>query len=439
MSEVTERPAVLVACADSLEYLRAIPDGTYHACVTDPPYGLGDPPDPADVLQQWATAGDWHPRSGKAKGFMGAAWDKFVPGPAIWREVYRVLKPGAYCAVFAGTRTWDWMSLALRFAGFEVTDTLMWLHGQGFPKGGDVGKRIDEMLGAEREVGEHPNPAGNRPGGSAYMMGVTGMPETAQITAPATPEAARWHDCSTTLKPAWEPILLAQKPHQGSAARNCVEHGAGALRVGACRVGATGGGTRCPAFPEPCPGHPSGSVSGVVYHKAGDGEPTGRWPANLALDEEAAVALDEQVGYLHGAGNKSPVAFSRVGYEGGWKPVTQHDRGGTPSRFFYCAKASKGDRDEGLDGDARNRHPTVKPEALMRWLSRLVCPPWGELLDPFAGSGSTGKAAALEGLRATCVEREPDFAEVARARVAAALCRAAESAPAEVAPTAAAA
>ena len=485
MSEVTERPAVLVACADSLEYLRAIPDGTYHACVTDPPYGLGDPPDPADVLQQWATAGDWHPRSGKAKGFMGAAWDKFVPGPAIWREVYRVLKPGAYCAVFAGTRTWDWMSLALRFAGFEVTDTLMWLHGQGFPKGGDVGKRIDEMLGAEREVvGEHPNPAGNRPGGSAYMMGVTGMPETAQITAPATPEAARWHDCSTTLKPAWEPIILAQKPHQGSAARNCVDYGAGALRVGACRIGlmtqaevARSGRSTSGMF---APG-------GVDWLRDGR-EPQGRWPANLALDEEAAAALDEQVGYLHGAGNKSPHAFSRVGYEGGWKPkpVTQHDRGGMPSRFFYCAKANKGDRDEGLDhllppaegperdqgersglgrvdethdlgaklerwpdgslrprvtppAKRRNTHPTVKPEALMRWLTRLVCPPWGELLDPFAGSGSTGKAAALEGLRATCVEREPDFAEVARARVAAALCRAAESAPAEVAPTAAAA
>ena len=120
-----------------------------------------------------------------------------------------------------------------------------------------------------------------------------------------------------------------------------------------------------------------------------------------------------------------------------WAPSS-----GGASRFFYCAKASKGDRDEGLSGEARNRHPTVKPEALMRWLSRLVCPPWGELLDPFAGSGSTGKAAALEGLRATCVEREPDFAEVARARVAAALRRAAESAlvaPAEIAPAAAAA
>ena len=451
MSEVTERPAVLVACADSLEYLRAIPDGTYHACVTDPPYGLGDPPDPADVLQQWATAGDWHPRSGKGRGFMGAHWDKFVPGPALWREVFRVLKPGAYCVVFAGTRTWDWMSLALRFAGFEITDTLMWLHGQGFPKGGDVGKRIDEMLGAEREV------VGQRVYGdghvqrSAESIGFGGCdPEadTRGLTAPATPEAARWHDCSTTLKPAWEPIILAQKPHQGSAARNCVEHGAGALRVGACRI-ATGESTQ-----RENSGRMGYHGADGVILSGGDG---GRWPANLALDEEAAAALDEQSGFRRPG--EIPARRSDVGYQGraagtcGERVVL--DTGGGASRFFYCAKANKGDRDEGLDhlpevedethdlgaklerwpdgslrprvtppAKRRNAHPTVKPEALMRWLSRLVCPPWGELLDPFAGSGSTGKAAALEGLRATCVEREPDFAEVARARVEAALRRA---------------
>jgi site-specific DNA-methyltransferase (adenine-specific) len=453
VSEVTERPAVLVACADSLEYLRAIPDGTYHACVTDPPYGLGDPPDPADVLQQWATAGDWHPRSGKAKGFMGAAWDKFVPGPAIWREVYRVLKPGAYCAVFAGTRTWDWMSLALRFAGFEVTDTLMWLHGQGFPKGGDVGKRIDAMLGAEREVvGSKLGRPGMAKDGSNQRSGWDvafgaegdGRPMSADITAPATPEAARWHDCSTTLKPAWEPILLAQKPHEGSAARNCVEHGAGALRVGACRIAAVEDLTRkCNGLREG--GTLNAAHDGSLRTPGVYGSVEGRWPANIALDEEAAAALDEQSGSSRSRSAQGVRRHGRsagiMGAVGGLRdgrPEGHDDEGGA-SRFFYCAKANKGDRDEGLDGDARNRHPTVKPEALMRWLARLVCPPWGELLDPFAGSGSTGKAAALEGLRATCVEREPDFAEVARARVAAALRRVAESAPAEVAPTAAAA
>jgi site-specific DNA-methyltransferase (adenine-specific) len=436
VSEVTERPAVLVACADSLEYLRAIPDGTYHACVTDPPYGLGDPPDPADVLQQWATAGDWHPRSGKAKGFMGAAWDKFVPGPAIWREVYRVLKPGAYCAVFAGTRTWDWMSLALRFAGFEVTDTLMWLYGQGFPKGGDVGKRIDEMLGAEREV-IGPNPNGRAAADDRIFGDGRGIHVAAgaTLTAPATPEAARWHDCSTTLKPAWEPIILAQKPHEGSAAANCVTHGAGALRVGACRIAAVEDLTRkCNGLREG--GTLNAAHDGSLRTPGVYGSVEGRWPANIALDEEAAAALDEQSGSSRSRSAQGVRRHGRsagiMGAVGGLRDGRPegHDEGGA-SRFFYCAKANKGDRDEGLDGDARNRHPTVKPEALMRWLSRLVCPPWGELLDPFAGSGSTGKAAALEGLRATLVEREPDFAEVARARVAAALCRAAESAPAD--------
>jgi hypothetical protein len=154
----------------------------------------------------------------------------------------------------------------------------------------------------------------------------------------------------------------------------------------------------------------------------------GRWPANIALDEEAAAALDEQSGDLKSGGGDKRNKSAPKGWSGNWTDsASKRDwtvSSGGASRFFYCAKANKGDRDEGLDGDARNRHPTVKPEALMRWLSRLVCPPWGELLDPFAGSGSTGKAAALEGLRATLVEREPDFAEVAQARVGAALRRA---------------
>jgi site-specific DNA-methyltransferase (adenine-specific) len=325
------------------------------------------------------------------------------------------------------------MSLALRFAGFEVTDTLMWLHGQGFPKGGDVGKRIDEMLGAEREV-IGPNPNGRAAADDRIFGDGRGIHVAAgaTLTAPATPEAARWHDCSTTLKPAWEPIILAQKPHEGSAAANCVTHGAGALRVGACRIAAVEDLTRkCNGLREG--GTLNAAHDGSLRTPGVYGSVEGRWPANIALDEEAAAALDEQSGFRRPG--EMPAKRSDVGYQGraagtrGERVVL--DAGGGASRFFYCAKANKGDRDEGLDGDARNRHPTVKPEALMRWLSRLVCPPWGELLDPFAGSGSTGKAAALEGLRATLVEREPDFAEVARARVAAALCRAAESAPAD--------
>lgn len=140
-------PHIQVIHADSSEYLRTLPENSIHACITDSPYGLGDPPDPADVLQQWATTGDWQPKGGKkGKGFMGAAWDQFVPGVALWREVYRVLRPGGYLATFTGTRMWDWMSLGIRFARFDVVDTLMWLYGEGWPKGGDVGKRIDKIL-----------------------------------------------------------------------------------------------------------------------------------------------------------------------------------------------------------------------------------------------------------------------------------------------------
>lgn len=310
----------------------------------------------------------------------------------------------------------------------------------GFPKGGDVGKRIDAMLGAEREVvGESSTRLQLRDSGHANLTW-RGKERTESggvpLTAPATPEAARWHDCSTTLKPAWEPIILAQKPHEGSAARNCVEHGAGALRVGACRIGwaseADKEAGRPASFSKAHAGF-DGKAFGIAdrSHRdpAAEQPAAGRWPANIALDEEAAATLDEQSG-IHpsrwGAEccDDSPRDDNRRAYGRGIRAgAARFDCGGA-SRFFYCAKANKGDRDEGLEGDARNRHPTVKPEALMRWLARLVCPPWGELLDPFAGSGSTGKAAALEGLRATCVEREPDFAEVARARVEAALRRA---------------
>lgn len=432
-----ERSPVLVVCADSADYLRTLPADHFHACVTDPPYGLGDPPDAADVLRQWANRGDWSPRKGKGGGFMGCTWDRFVPGPALWAEVLRVLRPGAYCAVFAGTRAWDWMSLSLRFAGFEVTDTLMWLYGQGFPKGGDVGKRIDEMLGAEREV----------TGVKTYADGTSGhwgaSDKYAQddhtkslgagvaklATAPATPEAA-WDDCSTTLKPAWEPILLAQKPHRGSVARNCVDFGAGALRIGACRVesgadyhelqvtqGKSGRAVQL------------GGVSGTGENQAFK-PAVGRWPANVVLDEVAGGLLDEQSGFTQPKpareGLRGGRGFGLFDHE---KSAAGHgkwpaDPGNRASRFFYCAKASGADRDSGLGEGARNRHPTVKPEALMRWLAKLVTPPGGELLDPFGGSGSTGKAAALEGFRATIVEREPEHAAVAEARVADALRRA---------------
>lgn len=374
----------MLVTADCLDYLRTLPDDSIEACVTDPPYGLGAPPPIEDVLRAWLAGEAYRP---KGRGFMGKAWDAFVPGPEIWREVHRVLRPGSHLLAFFGTRTFDVGVLAIRLAGFEIRDEIAWLYGSGFPKSLDVSKAIDKAAGAEREVvgskmGRPGYSLAESKGGNLYGGGIggTGDPRReAEITAPATPEAARWEGWGTALKPAHEPIVVARKPFRGTVAQNVLTHGTGAYNVGACRIGTTdnlsggaySGGERPTAF-----------VGGLGRLEGGFVQPPGRWPANVVLDEEAAGALDAQSG------------------------------GGGASRFFYCAKASAKDRGGGND------HPTVKPVSLMRWLVRLVTPPGGTVLDPFAGSGTTGVAAAAEGFGFLGVEREERFAEIARARIA---------------------
>lgn len=281
-------------CRDALAHLS---DNSIDAVVTDPPYGLSKEPDMAEVLRHWL-AGDDYEHTGA--GFMGKTWDSFVPGPTVWAEVHRVLKPGGHCLVFAGTRTFDMMALALRLAGFEIRDTLSWLYGQGFPKSLDVSKAIDKAAGAEREV------VGTKLGLPGYSLakdegrGVAmsgnadGSLRDAEgecaVTAPATPEAERqWEGWGTALKPAWEPIIVARKPLAGTVAANVLEHGTGALNIDACRVGTTdsfGGGAR----------GTSGFVDG---YSSGDGwqpgSPAGRWPANVVLGHhEDCVQVGER-------------------------------------------------------------------------------------------------------------------------------------------------
>jgi len=439
-------PDIQVIHADSLEYLRTLPSNSLHACVTDPPYGLGDPPDPAEVLQQWAILGDWTPSKGKGKGFMGASWDRFVPGVALWREVHRVLRPGAYLASFAGTRMWDWMSLGLRFSGFEIVDTLMWLYGEGWPKGGDVGKRIDQMLGATRQT------LGPREGqccpfllrGEACLCSADGEQSQAGRTVhqpqslPATPEAEAWHDCSTTLKPAWEPILLAQKPWEKSAAANCMKWGTGAMRTGACRIPADGADQQ-EMLRATSPGSSYRGARNVFGNNFNNKDPNydpsrGRWPANVIWSHHPSCRevcvpgcpvrdLDIQTGTLKFRGNQKTSSSTRAPMMKGQTQARDtgetfnYDQGGGPSRFYYCGKAYASDENEGLPRGITNEHPTVKPTHLMRWLVRLLTPPGGTLLDPFAGSGTTGKAAALEGLDAILIERELEHHVVATHRV----------------------
>ena len=369
---------------DCLEELKKIPDNSVDSIVTDPPYGLSNtkPQQVADVLKAWVT-GDTVSVPAKKGGFMGKDWDSFVPPPAVWEECYRVLKPGGHMAVFAGTRTQDLMGLSIRLAGFEIRDQLNWIYGTGFPKSMDVSKAIDKAAGAEREV------LSERP---AYGIGGKGILNghsegaTAKVTAPATDEAKKWEGWGTALKPATEPIVLARKPLEGTVANNVLTYGTGGLNIDACRVGddvRPKGASTGEVLSE------NGSMSGPNTARTVVGTVTGRFPANVLLDEHAAEAMDEQ----NGASSFFPV-------------------------FKYQAKAPKKERPviEREDG-TKIQHPTVKPVALMEWLVTLVTPPNGVVLDPFAGSGTTLQAALNEGFDPIGVEQDVDYIQLINKRL----------------------
>ena len=408
----------LIHHGDCLEVLRGMPDNSVDAVVTDPPYGLS---------------------------FMGKKWDYDVPSVEVWEECLRVLKPGGHLLAFAGTRTQHRMAVRIEDAGFEIRDMIAWVYGSGFPKSLDVSKAIDKAAGVEREV------VGSKIGQPGYSMAdncrtnavyadLHDPAAECSITAPATPEAHQWQGWGTALKPALEPITMARKPLLGTVAANVLEHGTGAINVDGCRVGAKGGTRK--ASPEK---RESVSAYGNGLNGGGCEEiGAGRWPANLIHDgSEEVVGLFPQAAARNGGNTGTD---SGGVYSGTWgQTTTQQFRDtGSASRFFYCAKASKADRDEGLDHMAKdvvrvtntghtgnpsatngertfnpraNHHPTVKPTALMRYLCRLVTPPGGTVLDPFTGSGSTGKAAKLEGFSFIGIEREAEYVAIAQARI----------------------
>ncbi len=377
---------------DCLAIMREMPDASVDAVVTDPPYGLA---------------------------FMGKRWDYDVPSVDIWAECLRILKPGGHLLAFAGTRTQHRMAVRIEDAGFEIRDMIAWVYGSGFPKSLDVSKAIDKAAGVEREVvGVHRRHGGGS-AESGSMSGPLGTASELPLTAPATPAASQWSGWGTALKPALEPITVARKPLVGTVAANVLEHGTGALNVDGCRVkGAP------PSVPQPVFNSPTGRTYGMKTGEGRNGEMSqaaGRWPANLIHDgSEEVVTLFPMTESGSRRAGKHRVAGGQGRYGEfavGELPEIVGDSG-SAARFFYCAKASKADR-----GDDNN-HPTVKPTDLMRYLCRLVTPPGGTVLDPFAGSGSTGKAAALEGFRFIGIEREAEYVEIARARIAAAVARA---------------
>jgi DNA modification methylase len=599
---------------DCLDVLKTLADCSVDAIVTDPPYGLGKEPDPVKVMAAWVSQGYFEV---EGSGFMGKKWDAFVPQPIIWKEVFRVLKPGGHLLAFAGTRTQDWMAMSLRFAGFEIRDMIAWVYGSGFPKSLDISKAIDKaanvefdavpasgvgFMNAEGEGGynvtknqlirkgdstpeakqwegwgtalkpavepvgvyhkgltlenvfgilmasltqelwrsicqwsnasasdaenllsgirarlekaeafsvvesartfaleniesailaasssispkltetardttkggsaqEGVNPSGRKldTQGTETQAGRVDVMSLVDMFICATTEhtgqniallwsgilgetlnqantftiatALRLTTALKTLKclmqantlqstgslescsPALEPITLARKPLIGTVAANVLEHGTGGLNIGACRIGntvETWPKSRSYAPGQMQPGH-SGDTqeTGIA--------PEGRWPANFIHDgSEEVLALFPEVAGVVGArregGDKS--IFSGGGHSqaekqrivGGVKDT------GSAARFFYCAKASRDDRDEGLPMDQHSSHPTVKPTDLMRYLCRLITPPNGIVLDPFMGSGSTGKAAMAEGFRFIGIEREAEYIEIARARISA--------------------
>ena len=391
--------SAVVMTGDCREVMASMADGSVDAIVTDPPYELG---------------------------FMGKSWD--ASGIAydleVWRQALRVLKPGGHLLAFSGSRTYHRMVCAIEDAGFEIRDQIMWLYGSGFPKGHNISKAIDRESGAEREVIgiKRSSIQGSGPMGAfgSYPEHTKRVP----ITAPATPEAEQWAGWGTALKPAHEPIVVARKPFKGTVAANVLAHGTGALNINGCRVG-TEGGTRKPGKQK------------FGWKSTGSGErvtitwiDAGRWPANvihdgsddvLRLFPETSVSKGEAHFKTH-----STYKWSRSHADATSEPQHGQEIGygdsGSAARFFYCAKASKRDREEGLQpGDRRaNHHPTVKPTDLMRYLCRLVTPPGGLVLDPFTGSGSTGKAAVLEGFRFVGCELSEEYAAIARARIAAA-------------------
>ncbi|QBP31352.1 DNA methylase [Mycobacterium phage Dulcie] len=314
---------------DCRDILTELEDASVDAILTDPPYELA---------------------------FMGKKWDNsgIAFDVEMWEQCLRVLKPGGHLLAFGGSRTWHRLAVAIEDVGFEIRDSIAWLYGSGFPKSLDVSKAIDKAAGAEREV-------------------------------------RQWQGWGTTLKPAFEPIVVARKPLVGTVAANVLEHGTGALNIDACRIGTA----------------------------------QGRWPTNVVLDDTQASELDAQTGIQksgtavqrNGGGQKIFGGIAGGENSAGARPDAGYNDEGGASRFFpvfkYQAKAPTKERPK-VDGAA---HPTVKPLALMRWLVKLATPPGGVVLDPFAGSGTTVEACLLEGFDCIAIENEADYIPLIEHRI----------------------
>lgn len=423
---------------DCREVLATLPEASIDAIVCDPPYGLG---------------------------FMSRAWDAPDGAPfaaEMWALALRVLKPGGHLVAFSGTRTYHRMACAIEDAGFEIRDQLAWAYGSGFPKSHDVSKAIDKAAGVEREKIAVGSPIkrmipGADQNGTGSWVKDNGREYQPGIEVPATDAARQWAGWGTALKPAWEPICLARKPLFGTVAQNVQIHGTGALNIDECRVESFGdklggGGEKAETsakftndgWKRPWMEDAEALERQALKVRANveKAESLGRWPANVlhdGSDEVLSCFPDSagQQGDVKGTepsrtGDDGTVAFGkyngrvpakarrdgeasasrRYTENGGTNfaalPGQRRDDGASAARFFYTSKADAEDR-------LGSKHPTVKPVDLMQWLCRLVTPKGGTVLDPFAGTGTTGEAAWREGMKAILIEREPEYqADIAR-------------------------
>jgi site-specific DNA-methyltransferase (adenine-specific) len=400
-----------ILLGDCRDRLKELPDNSIDSIVTDPPYELG---------------------------FMGKSWD--ASGVAydvtVWQECLRVLKPGGHLLSFGGSRTYHRMACAIEDAGFQIRDQIMWVYGSGFPKSLNISKAIDKAAGVQFNAKPASGVGFMNNNDDGYNTTLNQLVQVGESTA----EAKEWDGWGTALKPAHEPIVLARKPLVGTVANNVLTHGTGGINIDGCRVGnetRTYGGM-------------SANQPDVGTFRDDNWTPkeievtvAGRFPANFIHDgsDEVLELFPDAKG---GTWNTTKGArhFNNDGEPTGYATSKSDSSTGSAARFFYCAKASKKDRNEGLDHlpevmitgrdvgqDAMavphktrsnlsaNYHPTVKPTDLMRYLCRLITPPNGTVLDPFTGSGSTGKAAVLEGFSFIGVEQSEEYIAIAEARI----------------------
>ena len=405
---------------DCLEQIKIFKENSIDSIVTDPPYGIS---------------------------FMGKKWDYDVPSVDVWKECLRVLKPGGHLLSFSGSRTYHRMAVRIEDAGFEIRDQIMWIYGSGFPKSHNIGKAVDKLQGNDREdLGPNPNGRPNCEDEQPTTMG--GKYKWSNVTK----GQSEWEGWGTALKPAHEPIVMARKPFKGSVAENVLEWGTGGINIDDSRI----------STEDVLGRQVSENDLGAGQYGLNDGRKTkptnklvgtfndntkglGRWPANIILDEEAGQVLDEQSGISSSKPYSVKAGFNTSQVYGKAKDIigtSNHNDKGGASRFFYCPKASKKDRDAGLDefnekhnktwnerlytypdGSERpeyklkNNHPTVKPTELMLYLIKLVTPKGGTVMDCFMGSGSTGKAAIRGGYEFIGIEREEEYMKISEARI----------------------